>query len=133
MPEQLEALQQSAQITVEQTRAWFEQAASSATRDDFAKKGGLKDDGTGAVYAYFNSQGLCLYVGQTGRTVKARQHDQTSPHKKKEWWPEWTELKFVQQSQESQRLLLEILLIQAHRPKHNVKPEFFEITEWLSK
>ena len=70
----------------------------------------LGDDGSGAVYVYYGANGAALYVGQTGRKVKARLHDQTSPHKKKLWWKKWKTMRFVQLTDDMDRQILEFLL-----------------------
>ena len=89
----------------------------------------MGDAGTGAVYAYFNDEGNAIYVGQTGRHVKARLYDQTSPHQQKDWWENWTHMKFIQMPDPMDRLVLEFLLILAYAPIENRKPKAKKIEE----
>jgi hypothetical protein len=80
------------------------------------------DKGEGAVYVYFDADGRALYVGETSRRVKARMHDQTSPHKATVWWPKWQSMRFLTMMSKSDRLVMEMLLIAAMNPEFNVKP-----------
>ena len=64
-----------------------------------------------------------LYVGQTGRTIKARQHDVTSLHNKKSWWKGWTHLRFINIKVKDDRQFLEFLLIVALAPTCNKSPK----------
>ena len=89
----------------------------------------MGDLGTGAVYIYFNEMGRAVYIGQTGRHVKARLYDQTSPHQRKDWWQQWTYMRFVQMSDLMDRLVLEFLLILAYSPIENRKPQSKKINE----
>ncbi|WP_114070887.1 GIY-YIG nuclease family protein [uncultured Comamonas sp.] len=91
-------------------------------RSVFFARGKLGDDGSGAVYAYYDEHGKALYVGQSGRTIKSRMHDQTSPHKKTLWWETWKTMRFVQVRDCTDRLTLELLLILALQPAFNTKP-----------
>ncbi|HCG6791005.1 hypothetical protein [Vibrio parahaemolyticus] len=127
----LEELVGAVEHTASLSKDWFIQNSSGIYRAVFFERNGLGDNGTGAVYAYFDTDGTCLYVGQTGRRVKARLHDKTSPHKDKGWWEQWSEMRFVQESEESSRLLLEMLLIQAYKPSHNSKPKPIDLPLWL--
>ena len=65
-------------------KLWFESRTELKDRNTFDARGQLGDDGSGAVYAYYAQDLSALYVGQTGRYVKARLHDETSPHKDKD-------------------------------------------------
>lgn len=112
-------------------RLWFEDRTLSKSRATFDAKGKLGDAGTGSVYVYYSSPGVALYVGQTGRAVKSRLHDETSPHKSKAWWPLWTEMRFVQLEDEMDRLILEFLLILAYAPPHNDKPKAKDLNDLL--
>ena len=89
----------------------------------------MNDARTGAVYVYYDSEDIPLYVGQTKRGIKARLYDQTSPHKKKTWWAKWHVMRFVQLTDEMDRLTLEFLLILAYQPKWNVKPRAKAISD----
>ena len=112
-------------------KLWFESRTEQKSRDIFESKGKLGDNGSGAVYAYFDKDGHALYVGLTSRRVKARLHDQTSPHKDKAWWPEWATMRFIQLSDDMDRQILEFLLILSYSPKHNEKPKAKNLNELL--
>ncbi|MEZ9478145.1 GIY-YIG nuclease family protein [Vibrio splendidus] len=127
----LNQLKKSVVQTVALSKEWFELNSKLIDRVNYFKRGALNDNGTGSVYAYFSSDGECLYVGQTSRTIKARQHDQTSAHKNKDWWSDWDHVRFVQEKNNDSRLLLEILLIQAYEPNNNVKPKAVGLNDWL--
>lgn len=113
------------------SRVWFEDRTSLISREQFDKKGGLDDSGNGSVYAYFAPDGKAIYVGQTGRSVKARLHDETSAHKKSSWWPSWSHMRFVQLTDDMDRLILEFLLILAYAPSANSKPKAKSIDDIL--
>lgn len=100
----------------------FFDKAQPKTREQYFAKAQLGDDGCGAVYAYFDRHGNALYVGEAGRPIKRRMHDQTSPHKKAEWWESWESIRFLQIHDRTDRLTLELLLILSLRPEHNSKP-----------
>lgn len=112
-------------------RLWFEDRTQPKSREIFDAKGQLGDHGTGAVYVYYASPGIALYVGQTGRKVKSRLHDEKSPHKFKTWWSQWTEMRFVQLNDEMDRLILEFLLILAYAPPYNDKPKAKDLNDLL--
>lgn len=98
-------------------------AVPAISRDEFKMRGRLVGDrGDGAVYVYFDAQDQAVYVGETGRHVKSRLHDQTSAHKKSIWWKTWSTMRFLPMSDKSDRLIMETLLITSFNPKHNVKP-----------
>ena len=104
-------------------RSWFEDRSEIKTREQFEARGQLGDVGGGAVYVYFTDKGRAVYVGQTSRTVKARLHDQTSPHKSKPWWKTWSYMRFVALECDVDRLVLESLLIAIYEPSANEKPK----------
>jgi hypothetical protein len=110
---------------------FFKNSATLAiTRDEFKKRGRLVGDRSdGAVYVYFDAQGDAVYVGETGRHVKSRLHDQTSAHKNSIWWKTWTTMRFLPMSDNSDRLIMETLLITSLNPKHNVKPGQINVAE----
>lgn len=112
-------------------RVWFEDRTLLISREQFEKKGGLKDAGTGSAYAYFAPDGTAVYVGQTGRSVKDRLHDKTSAHKKSLWWPLWSQMRFIQLTDDMDRLVLEFLLILAYAPAANSKPKAKSIDDLL--
>jgi len=101
---------------------FFWSKTSEKDRAAFFARGKLGDDGTGAVYAYFDEVGNALYVGEAGRPIKRRMHDQTSPHKEKLWWETWKTVRFLQVRDRTDRLTLELLLILALKPEFNSKP-----------
>ena len=131
MPITTQALRDSLTTTSAVARAWFEDRAGITQRDQFSKRGGLADEGLGAVYAYFTAEGSAVYVGQTGRRVKARLHDVTSPHKKKHWWGSWTYMRFLPLTDSVDRRVLESLLIAGYEPTGNEKPRAKCISEML--
>jgi hypothetical protein len=100
----------------------FKSQCELINRNVYEARGKLGDDGRGAVYVYYSSKGKALYVGETGRYIKARKHDQTSPHKTTEWWDKWKGMRFAQMSDETDRLILEMLLALGLQPKYNKKP-----------
>jgi hypothetical protein len=110
---------------------FFKNSATPAiTRDEFKMRGRLVGDrADGAVYVYFDAQGDAVYVGETGRHVKSRLHDQTSAHKNSIWWKTWTTMRFLPMSDKSDRLIMETLLITSLNPKHNVKPGQINVAE----
>lgn len=112
-------------------RVWFEDRTLLISREQFDRRGGLDDAGTGSVYAYFAADGKAVYVGQTGRAVKSRLNDETSPHKKAAWWPLWCQMRFVPLTDDMDRLVLEFLLILAYSPAANSKPKAKRIDELL--
>lgn len=101
---------------------WFFEHATQKNPTDWSSNGQLQDDGTGAVYAFFDGNGSCLYVGQTTQTLKQRANLQTSRHYDTLWWPTWQVLRFVNTPDQTDQLILESLLILALTPAHNTKP-----------
>jgi len=110
--------------TAEKAKRWFLARACSRSPGDWNKRDGLSDSGDGAVYAFFGRNGSTLYVGQTGVRLKKRANFETSRHYGTVWWNKWTALRFLNIDVETDRLALELLLILALAPKHNVKPCF---------
>ena len=108
--------------TTRLARIWFEARTTEISRKQFEARGGLSDSGSGSVYAYFSADKRALYVGQTGRYVKSRLHDQTSPHKLKDWWPRWKTMRFMKLPDDADRLILESLLIAGYEPTENKTP-----------
>lgn len=129
MPVPTETLRTSFSMAASVARAWFEDRTESKNRDTYFAKGQLGDEGGGAVYVYFAQDGKALYVGQTGRTIKSRQHDQASPHKEKWWWEKWSYMRFIPLNDEVDRLALESLLIAAYEPPGNEKPQAKSIAD----
>lgn len=129
MPIGTQVLRDSLAMTAAVARTWFEERALIKTREQFDKRGGLADEGSGAVYAYFTGEGRAVYVGQTGRAVKARLHDDTSPHKRKQWWQSWVYMRFISLPDGVDRLVLESLLIAGYEPTANEKPKARSIAE----
>jgi hypothetical protein len=121
-------LRNSLAVSADIAKVWFEGRAPLKPRKDFEAKGKLCDEGCGCVYVYYsvdrkNTKENALYVGQTDRTIKARQHDITSPHNKKSWWKDWTHLRFVNIKDKVDRQILEFLLIVALAPTCNKSPK----------
>jgi hypothetical protein len=59
------ALRASLRKATEDAEAWFRSASTAKAREDYVARGKLGDDGTGAVYAYFNKSDSAVYVGTT--------------------------------------------------------------------
>lgn len=115
-------------VSADIAKVWFEGWAPLKPRSVFEARGKLCDDGSGCVYVYYavdinDTQENALYVGQTGRTIKARQHDIKSPHNKKSWWKDWTHLRFVNIKDKVDRQILEFLLIVSLAPTCNKSPK----------
>lgn len=126
-----EILRKSLGASSDVAKLWFEDRAEPKTRELFEAKGKLGDDGSGAVYAYFNENGEALYIGLTSRRVKARLHDKTSSHKNKPWWSQWVTMRFVQLADDMDRQILEFLLILSYAPKFNEKPKAKNLNELM--
>jgi hypothetical protein len=72
-----EVLRRSIGAAADLAKLWFESRSQLVQREQFEIKGALSDTGEGAVYAYFHKDNHAVYVGQTGRRIKARLYDQT--------------------------------------------------------
>ena len=116
------AFRQSLECAALNANELFLSSAKVGSRPLYFAKGQLGDSGQGAVYAYFAANESALYVGETKRRIKQRMHDQTSPHKDALWWNSWTTVRFLQVSDRTDRLALELLLILALKPAFNSKP-----------
>lgn len=103
-------------------REWFESETEKITRDEYKNKGGLGDKKTGSVYVYYKQINEVLYVGETGGGVKERTHFPTARHITTDWWDQWKYLRFLPISNQTDRLILELLLILAYKPRYNKKP-----------
>ncbi|TBN36132.1 GIY-YIG nuclease family protein [Pseudomonas sp. BGI-2] len=123
MPISTTVLRDSLATTAAIARSWFEDCAEIKTRKQFEARGELGDAGLGAVYVYFSEKGKAVYVGETGRKVKARLHDEMSPHKSKDWWSSWSYMRFVALECDVDRLVIESLLIAIYEPGGNIKPK----------
>ena len=111
----------------------FEKHASPLiSKDQFLSDPLEGDEGDGAVYAYFDADGRALYVGMTSRKVKAQLRDQTSPHKNAIWWDQWHAMRFLRMTEESDRSVMEMMLIAALNPPFNVKPGGIDATVLFS-
>lgn len=108
---------------------WFLEHSTQKNRADWQAKGQLGDNGIGAVYAFFDATGNCLYVGQTTQTLKQRANVQTSCHYQTVWWQSWQLLRFVNTSNQTDQLILEALLILALSPPYNTKPAARQIDQ----
>ena len=121
-------LQGSLEITCSVAAEWFMSASIVKSRENYFSRGGLGDKGTGAVYMYIKEKDV-IYIGETGRTIKSRQHDERSPHKDKIWWEEWSEVRFLQIPNRTDRIILESLLILHMKPRVNTKPSYRAIED----
>jgi hypothetical protein len=117
-----EIFRQSIASCISTARDWFLANAKRKSRDDWSMRGGLGDNGLGAVYAFFGQESECFYVGQTTGSVKTRANFETSCHYETEWWEHWHELRFLNITNQTDQLVLETLLILSLSPKHNTKP-----------
>lgn len=115
-------LKNSIKLASTAAHQWFFANACEKTQTDWDISNALDDSGIGAVYAFFNERGECLYVGQTLQLLKARARLQTSRHLSQSWWPKWRRLRFVNISDRTDQIVLETLLILSLSPKHNTKP-----------
>jgi GIY-YIG catalytic domain len=115
-------LRRSLACVAKDAKDWFWSATTEKTRDEYFAKGKLGDDGSGAVYAYLDENNKALYIGEAGRPIKRRMHDEKSPHKHANWWECWKKVRFLQMPCRTDRLALELLLILACKPPYNTKP-----------
>ena len=115
--------------TSESAKKWFWETSTKKPRKDYEARGKLGDKGTGSVYVYIGDKGRVIYVGETGRKIKDRQHDVKSPHKKQKWWNEWNEVRFLHVSDRTERITLELFLILQLNPRENTKPGYREIAK----
>lgn len=118
----LQLFRESLTITAHAAKNWFWAKTCPKSREEFFARGKLGDAGIGAVYAFLNENGEPLYVGEAGRPIKRRMHDQTSPHKRAEWWGEWRTVRLLSVPDRTDRLTLELMLVLACNPQYNVKP-----------
>lgn len=112
---------------------WFRSVATNKTPTEWKKRGGLDDAGTGAVYAFFGAHDGALYVGQTSTSLKQRALYPTSRHYDALWWKNWRTVRFLNITDETDRLSLELLLILGLLPKHNKKPSARAMNDMLSR
>ncbi len=125
----LSDLLQNLAATSKSAKNWFWDASTKKPRKDYEARGKLGDKGTGSVYVYIGDNEEIIYIGETSRTIKSRQHDQTSPHKKQKWWSHWKEVRFIHVSDRTARITLELLLILQLEPRENTKPGYREISK----
>jgi hypothetical protein len=125
------SIREPLRMSVDASKTWFESRTIAFDREAFLFGNKLSDRRRGAVYVYFGPDGAALYVGQTKRAIKARLHDEKSPHKKADWWPHWTHMRFIQLPDLMDRLVLEFLLILAYSPVHNKKPRAKTLNDLL--
>jgi hypothetical protein len=108
--------------TTNAANVWFLKNSKRKNKADWNSHGGLHDSGIGAVYAFFDSSNNCLYVGQTTLKLKERAQVDSSRHYDTEWWPKWETLRFLNISDQTDQIVLEVLLILALSPSWNKKP-----------
>lgn len=118
---QLIEVKASLDKAVTNAQKWFESASTEITANDFKKRSESGKAPKCAVYVYYGPDGA-LYVGHTKRGLKARLYDQTSPHAKKPWWTKWLTVRYLPIGEETDRLVLEMMLVLAYKPSHNFKP-----------
>ncbi len=129
-------LRNSLAVSADIAKLWFHNRAQLKPRNDFEAKGKLGDKSCGCVYVYYsvengNTKESAIYVGQTRRGIKARQHDITSPHNKKSWWKGWTYLRFLNIKLKIDHQILEFLLIVALAPTENQSPKSMCLDDFL--
>jgi len=125
---ELELFRRSIDACGAAARTWFFASANRRSRSDWDSRDALRDGGQGAVYAFFGSDAVCLYVGQTTCSLKQRALYKTSCHYETDWWALWHELRFVNISDQTDQIVLETMLILALAPIHNSKPRARSIT-----
>lgn len=103
-------------------REWFLAHSHQKDKAAWNSYGGLGDNGSGAVYAFFSSSSECLYIGQTTYPLKTRARFETSCHYDTPWWEDWTDLRFMNIENQTDQLVLEVLLILTFSPRYNAKP-----------
>ena len=118
----IETLRAAIETAADNSKTWFIDNAKKSGRSKYFERGKMGDDGTGAVYAYFSTDGKALYVGESSRYIKRRMHDQKSPQKYAEWWKSWSTVRFIQVKNRTDRITLELLLILSLQPMFNKKP-----------
>lgn len=118
------------QHTAENAAQWYIERTQPIAREQFERRGGIKDVGRGAVYGYFTDEGA-LYIGITGYRVKSRLTTPTSPHAQTEWWKDWTEMRFLPMEASADRQTLEFLLILGLAPTINTKPSSISFDQFL--
>ena len=111
---------------------WFCSVSIAKTPSEWKKRGGLDDAGTGSVYVFYGAHDSALYVGQTNRSLKQRALYQKSRHYVAPWWNNWKTVRFLNITNETDRLALELLLILDLLPKHNKKPGARAMNDMLS-
>lgn len=115
-------------VSADIAKVWFERQAPPKPRSNFEARGKVCDEGSRCVYVYYsvdrkNTKENALYVGQTGRIIKARQHDIKSPHNKKSCWKDWTHLRSINIKVKGDLQFLEFLRIVALAPTCNKSPK----------
>ncbi|MDB5240890.1 MAG: hypothetical protein JWP57_1515, partial [Spirosoma sp.] len=121
-------IRDSLQLASDAAKIMFESATVPVGKSSFSRSK-MGDNGTGAVYVYYDANGDAIYVGQTGRYVKSRLYDKTSPHAQKAWYNNWVEMRFLPMQKDADRLVLEFLLIIAYQPPNNLKPSSINVKD----
>ena len=132
MSKELAKLKASLSSVALDAHNYFSSKAQSKNKVDWDKKGGLNDNGKGAVYAFFSVNGKCLYVGQTTQSLKQRANVKTSKHYDAEWWKKWKTLRFINIENRTDQLILEMLLIIHLEPSYNIKPASRKIADMFN-
>lgn len=120
--EHVESLKDALSDATNKARAWFEAKSPALHRPEFEQRSKKGESPKCAVYVYYGDDGTALYVGQSKRRIKLRLHDQISPHRLKAWWASWATVRHLTLQDETDRLVLELMLILAYAPPHNRKP-----------
>lgn len=106
----------------EKSYQWFNKNSIDNIRSDFVSSRITTDNGEGCIYIFFNRSGNAIYVGQTKMRLKARIKVKTSKHDSQIWWSKVHTVSFINVDNQAERLILEMLLILAAKPKENKHP-----------
>lgn len=98
-------------------RTLLEEEGTRCARKEYFSADRLRDSAIGAVYAFFDDQGECLYLAETGMGLRDRERKYPKPHLDEPWWSSWTYVVFLPNDRRGERELLERLLILAYQPK----------------
>lgn len=126
--ELLQLFRDNLTTTAESASNWFCNESTIQTRTVYEERIERDDDRAGIVYLFGKGRKI-FYIGETSRRIKERVRYRTAPHIDADWWNKWEYLKFLQVSDRTDRMTLELLLILALNPQANVKPRYREIAQ----
>lgn len=116
-------------LAVRNAKKWFLSESIKATKQEWGKSSCIAKKTEDVVYAFFDKDNNCIYIGVTKRALKDRVHYQTSPHIKKKWWRRWKKLRVLKVPNGNDRLILELLLIMALAPDENRRPSYRDVND----